>query len=89
MSRQGIICRDKKLKSNTGRMLQQISLYWDIMKNKGRIYVGTESSPIATLIIATWKSLLRHCMKKLCHDKVMKVATVKDKVYGPDIETKV
>ena len=65
-----------------------------------------ESSLVTTLIIATWKSLLRqkeyveerpiatrksmsrHCMKKFCHDNVMNVATLKDKVSGPDRETK-
>ena len=57
------------------------------MKNRGRIYVAIESSPVATLIIATWKSLLRHCMKKFCRDKIMNVATLKDKVSGPDRET--
>ena len=30
----------------------------------------------------------RHCMKKLCCDKVMNVATLKDKVSGLDKETK-
>ena len=44
--------------------------------------------PIATLIIATWKILLRHCMKKLCRDKVMNVVTLEDKVSSPDRETK-
>ena len=34
MSRQGIICRDKKLKSNTGRILRHINLCCDIMKNR-------------------------------------------------------
>ena len=34
LSRQGILCRDKKLKSNTGRILRQISLFCDIMKNR-------------------------------------------------------
>ena len=48
--------RDKKLKSNTKRILGQISLCYDII---GRIYVTTESSSVATMIIATWKSLLR------------------------------
>ena len=33
MSRQGIICRDKKLKSNAGIILRHISLCCDIMKN--------------------------------------------------------
>ena len=27
-------------------------------------------------------------MKKFCHDKVMNVATLKNKVSSPDIETK-
>ena len=31
--RQGILCHDKKLKSNTGRILGQISLCCDILKN--------------------------------------------------------
>ena len=44
--------------------------------------------PVATLIIATWKIILRHCMKNLCHDKVMNVATLEDKVSSPDRETK-
>ena len=30
----------------------------------------------------------RHCMKKFCRDKVMNVATLKDKVSGPDKEIK-
>ena len=34
MSLQGILCRDKKLKSNTGRILQHINLCCDIMKNR-------------------------------------------------------
>ena len=32
--------------------------------------------------------LLRHYMKKSFYDKVMSVATLKDKVSGPDRETK-
>ena len=32
--------------------------------------------------------LLRHCMKKLCRDKVMNVATLEDKVSGHDREIK-
>ena len=42
----------------------------------------TESSLVTTLIMETWKSLLRHCMKKFCRDKVINVATLKDKVSG-------
>ena len=34
------------------------------------------------------ESLLRHCMKKFYNDKVMNVARLKDKVSGPDRETK-
>ena len=34
------------------------------------------------------ESLLRHSKKKSCRDKVMSVATLKDKVSGPDRETK-
>ena len=30
----------------------------------------------------------RHYMKKFCRDKVMKIATLKDKVSGPNRETK-
>ena len=33
MSRQGIFFHDKKLKSNARRILRQISLFCDIMKN--------------------------------------------------------
>ena len=42
---------------------------------------------VATLIIATWKILLRHYMKKLCRDKVMNVAILEDKVSGLDKDT--
>ena len=34
------------------------------------------------------QSLLRHCKKKTYHDKGMNVVTLKDKVSGPDRETK-
>ena len=34
------------------------------------------------------ESLLRHCKEKSCRDKRMNVMTLKDKVSGPDIETK-
>ena len=33
------------------------------------------------------ESMLRHCKKNSCRDKVMSVATLKDKVSGPDRET--
>ena len=32
--------------------------------------------------------MLKQCMKKFCRDKVMNVAILKDKVSGPDRETK-
>ena len=32
--------------------------------------------------------MLRHCMKKLCRDKLINVVTLKDKVSGSDRETK-
>ena len=32
--------------------------------------------------------LLRHYVKNLCRDKVMNVATLEDKVFGPDKEIK-
>ena len=38
--------------------------------------------------LETRQSMSRHCMKKFCHDKVMNVETLKDKVSGPDRETK-
>ena len=38
--------------------------------------------------LETRQSMLRHCMKKFYRDKVMNVATLKDKISGPDRETK-
>ena len=38
--------------------------------------------------LATRQSMSRHCMKKFCRNKVMNVATLKDKVFGLDKETK-
>ena len=38
--------------------------------------------------LATTQFMPRHCKKKLCRKKVMNVATLKDKVSGPDRETK-
>ena len=99
--------RDKKLKSNTGRILRQISLCCNIMKNirqnlcHDRIFFYCDTNycnlekPIETericrrkTFIVTRQSMLRHCMKNFCHDKVLNVATLKDKVSGPDKETK-
>ena len=34
--------------------------------------------------LATRQSMSRHCMKKFCCDKVMNVATLKDKISSPD-----
>ena len=80
-------CRDKKLKSNIGRILGHISLCCDIRKNRRQNLCRDIKSPVATLIIATWKIMLRHSMKKLFR-KVMNVETLEDKVFGPDRETK-
>ena len=66
-------------------MLRQGFLSW--LSKPGGTYRDIKA-PVATLIIATWKILLRHCMKTLCRDKVMNVATLEDKVSGPDRETK-
>ena len=88
LSQQGILCRNKKLKSNTRRILRHISLCCDTRKNKKHNICCGIKSPIATLIIATWKIMLRHYMKKLCHDKVMNVATLENKVSSPDKEIK-
>ena len=68
--------------------MQQISLCCDTKKNRRQNLCHDIKSPVTTLIIATWKILLRHCMKKLCREKVMNVATIEDKVSGPDRETK-
>ena len=38
--------------------------------------------------LATRQSMLRHYMKKFYCDKVMNVATLKDKISGPNRETK-
>ena len=81
-------CRNNKLNSDTGRILRHINLCSDIRKNIMQNLCRDIKSPVATLIIATWKILLRHCMKKLCLDKVMNVATLEDKVSGHDRETK-
>ena len=34
------------------------------------------------------QSISRNCMKKFCHDKVMNMVTLKDKVSYPDREIK-
>ena len=51
-----ILCHDKKLKSNIRRLLLQISLCCDIMKNRRQNLCRDRLSPIATLITATWKA---------------------------------
>ena len=38
--------------------------------------------------LVTKKSMSRNCLKKFYCDKVMNVATSKDKISGPDRETK-
>ena len=88
LSQQSILSRDKKLKSNTRRIMRHISLCCDTRKNIRQNLCRDIKAPVATLIIATWKSLLRQCMKKFYHDKVMNVGSLKDKVSGPHKETK-
>ena len=56
LSQQGILCHDKKLKSNTGRLLQHISLCCNIMKIRRQNLCRDIISPVATLIIETWKA---------------------------------
>ena len=46
--------------------------------------VETERIRRRNTSIAIRKSMLRHFMKKFCRDKVMNVATLKDKFFGPD-----
>ena len=82
-----ILCHAKKLKSNTGRLLLQISLCCDIMKNRRQNLRRNIISRLDT-DYCNLESLLRHYKKKSCHDKVMSVTTLKDKVSGPDRETK-
>ena len=50
--------------------------------------VETERIRKGKTCIATRQSMSRHCMKKFCRDKVINVAKPKDKVSGPDKETK-
>ena len=50
--------------------------------------VETERIRRRKIFLATRQSMSRHCMKKLCRDQVMNVATPKDKVSSPDRETK-
>ena len=81
LSRQGILCRDKKLKNNTGRILRHISLCCN--KRKNRRYNLCHDTDYCNLEV-----LLKQCMKKFRRDKVMNVATLKDKFFGPNRETK-
>ena len=53
LSRQGILCRDKKLKRNNERILQQISLCCNIRKNRRQNPCHDIKSPVSTLIITT------------------------------------
>ena len=68
--------------------MRQISLCCDIMKNKRQNLGRDKIFACHDTDYCNLESLLRHCMKKFCHDKVMNVATLKDKVSGPDREIK-
>ena len=50
--------------------------------------VKTERIRIKKTSLVTGQSMSRHCMKKFSRDKVMNVATLKDKISSPDRETK-
>ena len=50
--------------------------------------IETEKVRRRKTFISTKKSMSLHCMKKFCRNTVMNVATLKDKVSGPDRETK-
>ena len=50
--------------------------------------VETERKRRRKTSLVTRQSMSRHCMKKFYHDNVMNVATLKDKIYGSDRETK-
>ena len=56
LSQQGILCCDKKLKSNIGRILRQISLCCDTWKNIRHNLCRDIKDPVMTLIVTTWKS---------------------------------
>ena len=66
---------DKKLKTNTRRILRYISLCCDILK---KLWQNLCHDRIFSC---------RNYMKKFCLDKEMNVARLKDKVSGPDRET--
>ena len=85
MLRQGFLC----WMSKPGGTCCDIKAHVAVLKtNRRQNHYRDIKYHVATLIIATWKILLRHCMKKLCCDNVMNVATLEDKVSSPDRETK-
>ena len=88
MLQQGIICSDKKLESNIGRILRHISLCCNIMKNRRHNLCHNIIFSCRDTDYCSLEIFLRHCMKKFCCDKVMNVATLKNTISGPDKETK-
>ena len=78
MLRLGILCCDKKLKSKIGRILRQISLCCDIMKNIRQNLCHDKIFSYRDTDYCNLESLLRHCMKKFCRDKVMNVVNRKN-----------
>ena len=51
-------------------------------------FVGIKRIHRRKTSLAKRQSMLRHCMKKFCRDKVMNAETLKNKISGPDKETK-
>ena len=58
------------------------------MKNKRQNQCREKNFSCRDIDYCNLENPLRHCKKKSYHDKVMSVATLKDKVSGLDRETK-
>ena len=82
MSKPGGTCRDTRRRKKAEILSRQGILCRDkkLKSNIGRILrqkISCRDTDYCTLEV-----LLRQCMKKFCHGKVMNVATLKDKVSG-------
>ena len=60
--------RNKRLKSNTGRILRHINLYCDIIRNRRQNLCRDKIFSCRDTDYCNLESLLRHCMKKCCRD---------------------
>ena len=82
--------------STPGRTCRDIKAYVATLETKESRNSITTKYPMSRQEIkeqyrkntVTDQLMLRHYMKKFCHDKVMNVVTLKDKISGPDRETK-